>query len=53
LLDETRMILPSFGTYTGGLDCTHPTLDGLLGKGARAILTGSTPHLIPMPRSGS
>ncbi len=52
LFDQRRMILPSFGTYTGGLFCTHPTLEALLDSSARAILTGPAPHLIPMPRSG-
>ena len=50
LVDETRLILPAFGTYTGGLRSDDTTLAALMGPDARAILTGTTPHLIPMPR---
>ncbi|MGV6812091.1 MAG: ligase-associated DNA damage response endonuclease PdeM [Brevirhabdus sp.] len=50
LADDTRLILPAFGTYTGGLFCDDPVLDGLMEDGARAILTGPTPSVLPMPR---
>ncbi len=33
-------ILPTFGTYTGGLDCATPPLSGLMPPGARAVLIG-------------
>ncbi|MCA1336668.1 ligase-associated DNA damage response endonuclease PdeM [Pseudooceanicola marinus] len=50
LLDGQRLILPAFGTYTGGLRTRDPALSGLMGAGAVAILTGSTARPIPMPR---
>jgi len=50
LVDETRIILPAFGTYTGGLSCTDPVLQGLMGAKARAILTGARAIVMPMPR---
>jgi len=50
LVDRQRMILPAFGTYTGGLRCTDPVLDGLMGPEALAILTGTNPVPMPMPR---
>jgi DNA ligase-associated metallophosphoesterase len=50
LYDQTRIIMPSFGTYTGGLYSTDPSLTKLMSHDARAILTGIVPHLIPMPR---
>lgn len=50
LHDETRLILPAFGTYTGGLRSHHPALTGLMAPGARAILAGSPMVEIPMPR---
>lgn len=50
LFDDKRIIMPSFGTYTGGLYTTDPALTGLMGHNARAILTGIAPHIIPMPR---
>lgn len=49
LLDETRLILPAYGAYTGGLWCDHQTLTTLMAKSALAILTG--PRAIPMPMS--
>ena len=50
LVDAERLILPAFGTYTGGLRSTEAVLDGLMGPGASAILTGPQPFRIPMPR---
>lgn len=50
LVDETRLILPAFGTYTGGLRSDHAVLSGMMSPSARAILTGPTPCEIPMPR---
>lgn len=50
LLCETRLILPAYGTYTGGLHCDHPDLARLMGAPAHAILLGPRPVLIPMPR---
>lgn len=51
LVDTARVILPAFGTYTGGLSTTDPALDGLMDHTARAILTGTRAHAIPMPRT--
>ena len=51
LLDQTRLILPAYGTYTGGLRCDHPTLDRLINKPGLAILTGKSAQPIPMPRA--
>ena len=50
LLDETRIILPAFGTYTGGLACDAPELLALMQPGALAVLTGPRVLTIPMPR---
>lgn len=47
LTDGARLILPAFGTFTGGLDITSPELRALVGPGARAILTGPTPVAFP------
>ena len=51
LYDATRLILPAFGTYTGGLRSDSATLDSLMQPDARAILTGQRPVEIPMPRA--
>lgn len=52
LVDENRVIMPAYGTYTGGLTATDPVLQGLMRPGATAILTGQTPRAVPMPRLG-
>ncbi|MHA3913997.1 ligase-associated DNA damage response endonuclease PdeM [Halovulum sp. GXIMD14793] len=49
LHDAARLILPAFGTYTGGLSTSEEALRGLFGPQAFAILTGSTPCVIPLP----
>jgi len=50
LCDPERLILPAFGTYTGGLYTDSPVLSALMGRDACAILTGARPVAIPMPR---
>jgi DNA ligase-associated metallophosphoesterase len=53
LVDGTRVILPAYGTYTGGLSCDGPELSALMDASARAILLGRPPVEIPMPRRGA
>ena len=48
LADAARIVLPAFGTYTGGLDVTSPEFDPLFGTEARAWLTGQ--RITPLPR---
>ncbi|MDR7123668.1 ligase-associated DNA damage response endonuclease PdeM [Pseudotabrizicola sp. 4114] len=51
LADRNRLILPAFGTYTGGLWSHDPSLTGLMQPGALAILCGgAVARAIPMPR---
>ncbi|QBF32964.1 ligase-associated DNA damage response endonuclease PdeM [Thalassococcus sp. S3] len=50
LVDQSRVILPSYGTYTGGLRCTSDILARLMREDALAILTGPAPKAVPMPR---
>ena len=50
LRDDTRLILPAYGAYTGGLFCDRPELAGLMSREAEAILLGSPPICLPMPR---
>lgn len=47
LIDARRVILPAYGTYTGGLWCTAPVFDSLMGAGALAVLTGRRALAIP------
>lgn len=39
--DPSRMIMPAFGAYTGGLDVLHPEIAGLFPRGGRAFLLGA------------
>ena len=48
LIDGSRVILPAYGTYTGGLWCDHPNLDVLMQPRALAVLTGAQCLAIPM-----
>lgn len=50
LIDQQRVILPAFGTYTGGLWTHDPALTSLMQTDARAVLVGKTCLPIPMPR---
>ena len=49
LTDRKRVILPAYGSYTGGLSCRDPALAALMGPDARAVLLGTPPQAIPMP----
>jgi DNA ligase-associated metallophosphoesterase len=49
LLDARRLILPAYGTYTGGLDACAPVLRGLLAPRALAVMTGSCALPAPLP----
>ncbi|MFY0690640.1 MAG: ligase-associated DNA damage response endonuclease PdeM [Paracoccaceae bacterium] len=48
LFDQDRLILPAFGTYTGGLRSDDSTLTALMGEDSTAILTGPVPCAVPM-----
>ena len=50
LVDDRRLILPAYGTYTGGLRSDDAALCRLLAADARAIVTGPQPMEVPMPR---
>ena len=48
LVDNRRLILPAFGTFTGGLSASKPPLSNLMSEDSTAILTGQKPHQIPL-----
>lgn len=50
LIDAVRVIMPAYGTYTGGLRCDDGVLAGLMRSDATVILTGPRPTRLPMPR---
>lgn len=49
--DGARLILPAYGTYTGGLSADDQGLRGLFGLSTVAILTGSRALPVPLPAS--
>lgn len=53
LADRDRVILPAYGTYTGGLRSDETALCGLMRAEAIAILTGAQPRAVAMPRDGT
>ena len=50
LMDGERIIQPAYGTYTGGLRSEDAPLCNLMQPDACAILVGTKPCLVPMPR---
>ena len=50
LCDGDRLVMPAYGTYTGGLRSWAPELATLMRREAVAVLTGPVPQAIPMPR---
>ncbi|NEK23274.1 ligase-associated DNA damage response endonuclease PdeM [Sulfitobacter sp. JBTF-M27] len=50
LYDSDRLIMPAYGTYTGGLDCQSAVFAPLMRPEACAVLTGKTAVAVPMPR---
>lgn len=51
LVDGNRVILPAFGTYTGGLRSNAPALRDLMQARTIALVTGRSVHAVPMPRN--
>lgn len=49
LVAGNRLILPAFGTYTGGLDVLDAAFDPVRGEASRALLTGN--RIIALPVS--
>lgn len=48
VIDDTRIILPAFGTYTGGLYSDHDAIQSLVGPSAKAVLVGEKTIQIPL-----
>ncbi|WP_353533165.1 ligase-associated DNA damage response endonuclease PdeM [Cognatishimia sp. WU-CL00825] len=49
LFDSDRVIMPAYGTYTGGLRSTDKALRALMRPEAMAIVTGQTPRVVALP----
>jgi hypothetical protein len=50
LIDADRIVMPAFGTYTGGLAAGAAPLAGLMRPDALAVMTGR--RAVPVPLSG-
>ncbi|SHL30756.1 putative phosphoesterase [Roseovarius litoreus] len=50
LIDGDKVVMPAYGTYTGGLHSHNAALAGLMRSEALAVMTGPMPHPVPMPR---
>ncbi|MCL4189375.1 MAG: ligase-associated DNA damage response endonuclease PdeM [Rhodobacteraceae bacterium] len=48
VIDAGRVILPAFGTYTGGLSADAPALAALVRPPARAVMTGGGGIVLPL-----
>lgn len=48
LIDRHRVIMPAFGTFTGGLRTSDPAFSGLMENDALAVLTGKVALPVPM-----
>lgn len=46
--DSNRIIMPAFGTYTGGLSVKDPAISGLLSQTALCLLTGHSVQPVPL-----
>lgn len=49
ITDGERLVMPAFGTYTGGLHCTDPVLRRLFAGAPQAFLTGRKVYPVPVP----
>ena len=48
VIDHNRIIMPAFGTYTGGLFSNHEAITSLVDKKALAVLTGNRTIKFPL-----
>jgi metallophosphoesterase superfamily enzyme len=47
--DENRLIMPAFGTYTGGIPAVKSPIRDLFAERAFAVLTGPRALVVPLP----
>ncbi|MDG3042038.1 ligase-associated DNA damage response endonuclease PdeM [Roseicyclus marinus] len=51
VVDATRVILPAYGAYTGGLFCDRPELERLVSSDADMLVLGPSPIRLPLASS--
>ncbi|MCY4179568.1 MAG: ligase-associated DNA damage response endonuclease PdeM [Litoreibacter sp.] len=50
LVTQSRLIMPAFGTYTGGLSLDHSAFEPFIDDKSFAIVTGRAPCAVPVRR---
>lgn len=50
IYDKSRVILPAYGPYTGGLRTSDPGLQRLFQADARVVMTGKSTHVLPLAK---
>jgi metallophosphoesterase superfamily enzyme len=48
LIDDSRIILPAFGAYTGGMSARDDVLTSIMAPKAIAVLTGKRATPVPL-----
>jgi metallophosphoesterase superfamily enzyme len=51
LVDENRVIMPAYGTYTGGLYCNREPLCSIMHQKAIALMTGKKVYPVPISKA--
>ena len=51
LVDENRVIMPAYGTFTGGLYCNRDPLRSIMQEKALAVMTGKEVYPIPISKA--
>ena len=51
LIDDNRVIMPAYGTYTGGLYCNREPLRSIMQTKAIAIMTGKEVYPVPISKA--
>ena len=51
LVDDKRVIMPAYGTYTGGLYCNRDPLRSIMNQNSIALMTGKEIYPIPISKA--
>lgn len=51
IYDQNRLMMPAFGTYTGGMPATSPVVRNQFSATAIAVLTGKSAIAVPLPKN--
>ena len=51
LVDDKRVIMPAYGTYTGGLYCNRDPLRSIMNQNSIALMTGKEIYPVPISKA--